>query len=359
MIVRLSISSSNDRLPKGYNLIYLLVPFFILIFSLIFFELHLRNLGWQPSLIDSAEHWSKQRKRASFLRDQALILVGASRIQLGLDLSVAKEASGLQPIQLAIDGSPFMPVLHNLAVDNRVTGTVIISVGDNINLGKGDNKATEWVKYYEKNYRIKRNIEPYKKINNLIKSFLGEHLVTRLNGARPFTIISSLAFKEKSYGNYLTVNNDRSKDADYQKVLMPHFYFSRVERNFGKDLFKRKVTYQEFLDTYKHAIKKIKAEDPKYFLSSIDVMMGYIQTIEMRGGKVIIVRFPTDKLIWEIDKKRYPRNLFWDELAKRHKQSIHFKDYPKLSSYDLPDGSHLDYRDKKTFTLALMNIVFE
>lgn len=353
--MHLSTSSSNDRLPKGYNWIYLCMPFFLFIAILCFFELHLRSLGWQPSIVDSAKHWSLQRKKASVSGKNALILVGASRMQLGLDLNIAKEVTGLQPVQLAIDGSPFIPVLHDLAMDDSVTGTILIAVSGSINLGDGTDKATEWVQYY-KNHK---KIEPYKIINNFIKSFFDECLVTRLSGAKPATIVSSLAFKKKSNGNYLITNRDRSKEADYQKVLMPHFYFSRVERNFGSDLFKRTATYQEFLDTYKIAIQKIQAIDKQPFLLNLDVMLGYIQKIEKRGGKVILIRFPTDKLIWEMDKRRYPRNIFWDLIARKHKNTIHFKDYTKLSSYSLPDGSHLDYRDKKSFTSALMKIIAE
>lgn len=359
MIVRLSISSSNDRLPKGYSFAYQLLPFLLFLCVLVFFELHLRGLGWQSSLVDSVELWSSQRKRASDLEDQALILLGASRIQLGLDLEVAREATGLQPVQLAINGSPFIPVLKNLASDESVTGTLIIGLSDYISIGNGANKAEEWVEYYRNEYRNGKGKEPYKKVNSLIKSFFDEYLVTRLSGAKPATIISSLAFKKRSYGNYLKTNSDRSIDADYKKVRMPHFYFDRVERNFGSDLFKQTTTYMEFLVKYNVAIEKIEAVDKKNFLSGLDVMLGYIKKIESRGGKVILVRFPTDKLIWEMDKKRYPRNNFWNEIAKRHISSIHFQDYPELSSYTLPDGSHLDYRDKKSFTSALMSIVMK
>ncbi|MFV2057737.1 MAG: hypothetical protein ACC707_14820, partial [Thiohalomonadales bacterium] len=82
-----------------------------------------------------------------------------------------------------------------------------------------------------------------------------------------------------------------------------------------------------------------------------------VKRIEARGTSVFFVRFPTDKLIWEIDRARYPRNNFWNKIAQRHPRSIHFRDYPSLSKFSLPDGSHLDVGDKKAFTLALLAII--
>ena len=90
MIVRLSTSSSNDRLPKG-NWIYLWVGTFLFFFTfLLLTEVHLRWLGWRPSAADSVDLWITQRKLASAYGKNAIILVGASRIQLGLDLDRIK-----------------------------------------------------------------------------------------------------------------------------------------------------------------------------------------------------------------------------------------------------------------------------
>jgi len=68
---------------------------------------------------------------------------------------------------------------------------------------------------------------------------------------------------------------------------------------------------------------------------------------------------PTDKLVWEIDRKRGPKNIFWDNLKNRNLKLIHFSDYPELSKFDPPDGSHIDYRDKKLFTEYLFRIILK
>ncbi len=69
------------------------------------------------------------------------------------------------------------------------------------------------------------------------------------------------------------------------------------------------------------------------------------------------MRFPTDKLLWEFDNAKYPKNIFWAEIEKRHPKSIHFKDYPATSKFNLKDGSHLDFRDKHEFTKGLFSVI--
>jgi len=355
--MRLSISSSNDRLPTRYWLtIWVGILFFILAFIL-FFEFKIRDAGWMPSVVDSKQLWAYHRKRASEIGKKAIILVGASRIQLDIDMDTVKDMSMLEPIQLAIDGSLFMPVLENLAQDDKIKGTILISVNASIlsRFSHSQLRPSQWVKYYQDTYL--RGNEPYRVINNKIKSFFDEHMVTRLQGAKPITVISQFALQKPSLGNYLMTYPDRSRDADYTKVQMPHFYAARLQRHFGKNLVEKTVSFEQLFSIYHKAILNIKPVNTRSFLKGVDALMGLILMIEKRGGKVILVRFPTDKLLWEIDNRKYPRDIFWNELKKRHPETIHFSDYPSLSKYHLPDGSHFDYRDKKSFTKALMKII--
>lgn len=73
---------------------------------------------------------------------------------------------------------------------------------------------------------------------------------------------------------------------------------------------------------------------------------------------MILVRFPTSGKHWEMDDQRYPKNEYWNAAIARTKLTmIHFKDFPSLSAFDVPDGSHLDYRDTRRFTEALLEIL--
>lgn len=355
MTVRLSTSSSNDRLPKGNWPIIWFCTLVLFLLAVVFVEYDIRRSGWTPSVVDSERLWAQQRKRASALKDQAIILVGTSRIQLGMDLEVVKKISKLEPVQLAIDGSPFLPVLKSLADDPNIMGTVIVSVNTNLSLDE-ESRSSSWVRHYEDNIK-NNNKEPYKVINDAIAMFFENNMVTRLEGAKPFTAISALIFKEASFGNYLVTHLDRSRDADYSKVKMPHFYMRRTQRHYGENILNNKSSIDGFFSTYERAINNIKAVNNSYYLEKVNHLISLIKIIEKRGGNVVLVRFPTSKLIWDIDQKKHPRKMFWNELEKLHKPSIHFSDYVSLSKYKLPDGSHLDYRDKADFTASLVEII--
>jgi hypothetical protein len=359
MIVRLSISSSNDRLPTGNWLFLWLGITFLFFIGVYSAEMHIRHLGWRPSVADSAELWIEQRKLASAYGKAAIILVGASRIQLGVDLDAVKELTGLQPVQLAIDGTAYVPVLENLANDLSITGTIVVSVNaSSIRRGNQDDTSTRWVNYYDTIQD--KGVEPYKIIHNKVASLLNSHLVMRLQGAKPITVIKKLAFSGPSGGNYLITHPTRSRDADYAKVKMPQFYAGRLQRHFGgKPLIAGAISFKEFIDTYQKAISKSEPMDLAPFNIDLDYLLSLTKKIEKRGGSVIFVRFPSDKLVWEIDEKRYPKKLFWSKMSAYHSKSIHFKDFPSLSKYSLPDGSHIDFRDKVKFTQSLFSIFIE
>ncbi len=356
--MRLSTSSSNDRLPKGNWVMVWLGVLGIFLATVIYFEWHLRSLGWSPSVVDSRDLWVEQRKRASKLGGKALILVGASRMQLDIDMATLRDNTNLEPIQLAIDGTSYIPVLEELAEDPTITGTIFVSVNA-YNMRKGIPKDTsvQWVKYYKAIQS--KGIEPYRWINNKVVAFFNNMLVTRLEGAKPYTIISKLGFQQPTMGNYLITHPNRSRDADYNKVTMPNFYAARLQRHYGSNLVNGSVTFEKFFAIYEKAIADTKPASKETFTKNLEYLLFLVKKIEAKGGKVVLIRFPTGKLVWKVDNKRYPKEMFWKDVEQQHPMSVHFSELSGASSFNTPDGSHLDYRDKGKFTNSLINIVKE
>ncbi|PIE44728.1 MAG: hypothetical protein CSA45_05520 [Gammaproteobacteria bacterium] len=351
----LSISNSRTRLPRGK---WKTVWFLVLIIcsgSIFFCEYKIRKNGYIPSITDSVQLWVNERQKASRLGSKALILVGGSRVQLGIDLKTLDQMTPLTPVQLSINANLSYPVFKNLAEDPDITGTLIVALYEGKIQPPKDCLAWKWVNFYQENK--KRHIEPYKRINTFIRNFLESHLVTKLEGAKPFLVISSLLFKN-SRGNYLTTNRDRSRDADYSKVQMPQFYANRVYRHLGQNrgaLHKR--SWEEFFAYHEEIIAQTETQDNTVFLKQSEEMIRLADKIEQRGGKVIFIRFPTSKLPLKYDMKCHPRDFFWNRFALKYSKNIHFLDYPSLSNFDLPDGSHLDMKDKKNFTFQLTSIL--
>ena len=358
MTVPSSIFNSDNPVPTGKWPQVWVSIFLILIFIILFLELTLQSRGWTPSLTDTKDLWAAQRQKASALGNEAIILVGASRIQLGIDLDVLDQMTGRQTIQLAIDGNSFLPVMADLANDIQITGTIIVSANTPGMLPyTNSDRAREWLDHYRELSSEGFNPEPYRVINNRIKMLLGNYMVTRLYGAKPYTVLSRLLVTSNTSGNYMSIDTRRSIDADYTKVIMPDFYFERVRRNFGSHLLEGQVTYDQFLSTYQDAISAMTPVSNEPFMIAAAELAGYIDSIESRGGSVILVHFPADKLVWAMETRQYPRSLFWNQLEEIHDKTVHFMDHPGLSGFDLPDGAHLDYRDKAGYTRELTRII--
>jgi hypothetical protein len=91
------------------------------------------------------------------------------------------------------------------------------------------------------------------------------------------------------------------------------------------------------------------------WLREARLMDSYAQRIQQRGGKVVVVRFPTTGAFWELEERAYPRAEYWNKFAaEASAQLVHFADLPTA---DLPcgDQSHLDGRDAPAFTEALLD----
>ncbi len=73
--------------------------------------------------------------------------------------------------------------------------------------------------------------------------------------------------------------------------------------------------------------------------------------IRKRGGNVFLIRLPTTGMQWKTDEADAPKAQYWDSLATLSgMESIHFRDYPELNTFDCPDESHLDGTDVIEFT---------
>lgn len=322
---------------------------------LVLAEIRLRSAGVIPSVHDSLELWSVQRTRASSLGDRALIIVGASRALLGIDHEMLRQKTGLEPVQLSIDGSGFLPVLEDLAIDPRVTGTVLVSATvDKITPVYRKDRAHEWVAAYNGNYRglFSPTLEAR------IRAFLSEHIALYASPI-PLHLLPPLLFQ----GYRLEVNHityrDRRVDTDYTLVKMPEYYLKRVARHHGKLKAIHEFGNLQDYGTYLgNEVGKLQPENQADFLKGAGGVALLADTIHKRGGKVVLLRMPTGKLVWEIDRRRYPRERFWNRLSDiPNITTIHFQDYAGLQFMELPDGSHIDMRDKARFTGNLADIL--
>lgn len=318
-------------------------------------EWRLAGLGYRATVLDSKERWSAERARAASLGKNALILLGASRIQLGTDLPVLRQYTGLQPIQLAIDGSSFVPVLEGLAQDPHIRGTILIDYYPGAfsgarNLERGTSGK------FEDNYRESAADKPAFSLQAIERSLtesVHENLRSYADGSTPFTALQFRLLPGNRPQQYLLTLPDRSRMADYRLVTMPRFYYTRVARTLGENL-PDNLPAPQAESLLHNKIKQLKPYDNREFIDGISYVKSLIKTIQDRGGRVFFVDMPTSGMVRQADEKFYPRVQFWDIFAERIGVPVLGADeIAKSQAFNCPDGSHLDFRDKPRFSAIL------
>ena len=304
-----------------------------------------------PSVRDSKELWATARSEAVLLGDRALILVGDSRMQLDIDLDILAANTGLTPVQLAIDGSEFLPMLADLAADDSIKGHVLVS-GDIWKLVKKPHtdRANEWIDFYHKDY--KDLVAP--KLETLLKSHVQTLSALYASGMPASDLLVRLITPGRVTPLYLTTKTNRQRDADYRLVEQPMFYIQRVLRNLGEMVDLSQVATET--DFERLVQEKLKHSSPSHYSSeNFAYVNGLVERIVARGGKVGFVSFPMSRLILAIDEYRTPREYGWDVFAANSAATtLNCLDYPEMN-YSLPDGSHLDLHDKPAFTADLVS----
>ena len=349
------ISSSDRSMSRDRQTKVILLGLMSGLFLIAATENYIRFKGGEPDVRDTAELWASQRARASSIGDDALILVGSSRIQLDLDLDTLATSTGKRPVQLAIDGSPYMDVLENLANDRNLTGTVLVSTTlPKLATGNKTQRVKKWINIYEKEY--KNLWFPQKE--QMLKAKLQSVSALYANILPLDKLVPRLLESEKLQKTYLKTLPSRERNADYSLVKMPDFYLQRAERNLGYPL--PAQAYESYED-FQSSVIRIAKENYKEFNTDprrFNRIKSAIKKLQQRGVVVVIARFPLSGLVEDISDIRLPKDL-WDKvISDLDVISIDYRDYPQLA-YQLPDGSHLDITQKAEFTQRFADILLQ
>jgi len=311
-------------------------------------ELRLAQLDYEPSIVDTPERWIAQRLRASRLGDRALIVIGASRIQLGLDMKTLGQETGLVPVQLSVLGSSPATVLAGLAADPTITGTILVDYYDGYAMA---DTAARYQKAYEARLAANPLVSLGENTEARLTHVVRDHLRSYAGGATPFSSLQ-LALSGKVRQLYLTTLPDRSRRADYTRVPMPAFYHRNVMKSLGISL---DINTPDLENVLQQKVAVITPIDNQPFLQESLGIKRMVAAIRQRGGRVIFVKMPTSGMVEQIEARQFPRDQFWTPfVAMVGAPAIWTGDFPELAGFKSPDGSHLDYRDQVRFTQLLM-----
>jgi hypothetical protein len=293
-----------------------------------------RTQGCRPTLVDSKDMWSIQRDRATAGGKKTIVFVGASRSLLAISTETVRELlPDYTVVQLSVDATgDAWETLEDLSADKDFCGVVVYA---HQGIPPGASTRTvgqkDWVKYYHGEYSFSRMLncqigtwlrsqfvvmDPYLSLKRVVASYISEKRLPR--------------------PRYIVVKADRSIDADYALTNAQAMRESRIRQHYQFFRKTKPITYESWERLAQKSEKAVKE-------------------IEAHGGSVVYVRYPMGKEPWEFQERLYPKAKYWDVFAKKSAADmIHFKDVDGMSGYNLPDASHLDVRDKRAFTLALM-----
>ncbi len=316
--------------------------------SIASWEFYLRANGIKPSYDDGESLWSDKRAMVYEPADKATVFIGSSRNKYDLDTDTWKALTREDPIQLAVEGTSPLPVLHDLANDPRFKGKLMIDVTEGLFFSL----------FTPRGVMVKADLDYYKKITPAQRfSFQVNHLLE-----------SQLVFLDK---DYLSLNSI------LQKIKVPPRYgvygppdfpmeFNRI--NFDRQ---NKMTDRFLTDTnLQNKVKDIwgnMAKGPKPPALTIAQQDSILFTIKIdtdkiksRGGQIIFVRTPSSGPYLSGEKMGFPREKYWDRiLSFTHSPGIHFEDYPAIAHFQCPEFSHLKPSDAIVFTKNLIQIVQE
>jgi hypothetical protein len=273
--------------------------------------------------------------RVPKLGSKDVIFLGASRMQTGIDLATfTKRYPDRKALLLAQSGlGTSYPVFKDIVEKTNYKGTVVMDETE-VTLSFQNQGQLASVNHCHHNFSINRQL------NRSMSSWLQSHFMFLNPQSSSFRLWGNLiADRKLPVPFYTKALEDRQQLTDYERAqpkALKALHDSRIPKV-------RSGSSPPVLPTFETWFAKTQHwQQP-------------IEKFQRRGGTVIFVRMPLSEDLWQFEGQMYPPDRYWYPWMDKYKvKSIHFAKYPDLSSFQLPDTSHLDMRDKATFTQTLL-----
>jgi len=295
-------------------------------------ELHWRARGYRPNIRDSAQLWSIERDRAYATERTPLLLLGASRIEFAIDMKLLKDLlPKYQPAMLAQNAHYPLAALRDLAGDARFHGVVLCDIEAGGLYKSFTDMQQPLVDYYHKQW------SPSWHLHRVLLTHWQHNAVVAdpdlgLTASALRLIDGSVAPQP----DYFRFHADRSGDIDYRLTDV-----AAAKKHFGEVLANAQNLHADVA--------------PDQWRADLAQVYEWTRRIQARGGKVIFYQSPTGPTLTRIEAIRHPKAQYWDRfVADSPAPVLDAMDDAALSKFELPDDSHLDYREKPAYTRALV-----
>jgi hypothetical protein len=336
-----SISSSDARARSGSRPLWPVawfLAFGVVALCLFGWESYWRGREFDSYVVDDQALWALERQRASDLGGEAIVLVGTSRMQMGIHKESFAQATGWPPaVQLAVVRGPTVPILRHLAGDSSFRGTVIAEVNPVLFFAATpglDREFSEYVETFEE-------LRPIDEFERRLRKFFEMNFVTLQPG-----LAASRRWRTWRLGRPLLPGyGDEMTPDRYRYGNYLHYYgLSDANKIIGQ----------------LQAKARPRVFGPKDLSARIRDVKEMLATIRSRGGDVIFVRLPAAHHSLKFELSRFPRRQHWDVFADEiDAAAIHYSDYPGLSQVVPADGDHFDKAQAVIFSRALADVLVQ
>ena len=312
-------------------------------------EAFARTHGYRPTLNDTEDLWAQARRN---VKPGSLVIVGDSRSHFDLDLDELERGLGSRPVQLSQGGSCAFPIFKDVIEDETFHGTIICSIVPLMWLAPGGplvenaeravkREATQtWAQWASHHLAVplEENIA-FLKMDELDTRGLLKHIELP---NRPGALVPP---KLPPY--FASIDRER-RARMVDECAKPGPLQERV-KNGWLPLFTpppppRWVPPEAF-----------KARVGESIEARFRETAALVEKLRSRGGKVVFVRFPVSGRLKEHEDRLTPRQGPWDRILRDSgAPGIHFEDHPELSSFELPEWSHLSAPDSVEFTRRIV-----
>lgn len=330
-------STSNSDADSRKWLRVCLVAGAIVVVILGAWEAALRQAGLGPDFIDNRALWLSSRHQLATPDPAAIALLGASRVQRGVDVDVLADSLQRPVVQLAVEGTSGLPVLENLAADPRFRGTVIVSIAPAFSFNRKLSKLDEgnqadWVRAYVGQPRSRR-------MEQELRLFAQGRLALRSADASIPRIAAAV------------VENGKFPKPDYKKTGRNRSV------SIDQSVFEQEVNQDAIVALYQ---RNSEAYEAKGFAELMAYYSAVVDALNNKGCRVYILQLPSAGKVLEFEKEHFPPDRFWNEMKQNiNAKFIHFADYPQLNGYLSIDGSHIAADKAAEFTRQLALVLRE
>jgi len=298
-------------------------------------ELLVRNANLGPRHVDNKVLWADTRHRLNKQGDEAIVLIGASRMLRGVDVETMGGFFGRPVFQLSVEGSSYLPLLENLGADPRIKGTVVVSVAPAFTFNRllfqlDKSVQSIYLDYYDSQSYSRR-------LEQRMRLFAQGQFGFRSPDAKLAVVVPELLTTGSLPApNWQTIFRNRSVHMDYDAAPI-------------------KQTDGGIAARYAENIKPYSEEE---FQLIVNYIATIVRQLRAKGVDVYFVRLPSTGAVREVENVFFPREKYWDLLEQNiDADFVHFDEYPELDGYLSGDGSHVDSKHNVAFTKALSDVL--